>query len=1184
MSDFAENTLFPKPFTAKKKKNLRHFSPTVSCTRLRRIQELIKSHGNSGPKLDGILCILGVDGRYNSGSKHLLNYLLFGFCELLTSEISGGKITDEELEDVVVLVKAASVHVYCNPLNYPYLLRYIAHWRNLQLHCLNKEEYDDNERAEEFKITSFISMVQGCEHIGIQYGEPSLGEKQPQFDPFILEKWPLIQAYAFEDFGSGGFFTMKHKVIDVSGHLNSMYGSLDPAIVQNLIHETLPLFERHFKSVVTNIDAESQSELLKVTERTLSEPIVSYFTHGHIADKENSKRSTADCQPFVLLGSHSSRQNIKTSDRESSLNSNTTVGNSGTNGNSAKHLVCFAVDPKGILKCARTYFLQNGFVPISITDIGETSSLRHSKDLRLLIDLYLLAIDAVMKGVETFSKTSDWQKSFSAVLSELKSGLEKRKIELMKSSFLSHNVEFSVDACDSLGRVVNLRNDKPHLAIKRVCLYLFDIPSVEHPGCTLGSVVFGETFLDSTIMKLVPGSMSESNRNSSFLLLTENIPRFVSWQGGGKEKEMSKQMEAFAKSKSDSEVLGKQLIYCGQVFVASPVNRWEAGCLYIYQQGFLFVHARLGVVLLPTSKLSRLQFQDMGDTSRIALLVLTYHPSIIDNLPPHLLTEHSYLVLAFTSDSHLYRQLYADVIHLWKDNQLPSFPPFETVTDLPEYLHESLSCLEKQHLHVSSANEEFLPSLKSFLRHLSVSSSFGEKPLQAEDLQILLGDNPYGPRKQLQDFELLLTVLTGAPQSGKDSLCQALMALAKENSKWLVWQRPEDNSGPFDPKVLQDSLATMLSSQRRLHTSGKRPRVIIVTPGFTDVMDVVRAVKTHPDAEVAKCLRIGAVTCCMDPLNCFRENRLTLPKLLEQCAQGWVNNVVFTRCLESQNPQLSLIQTLVRGCNPDVAFILARGGEVTRTPDVELILSDSAFEECSMVQKRLLMCPGWSLGLFPSGAAEPPVSEIKVPFYAPLQKSIFAANLKALHGPISLKEIRQTGAVLSLQGRVCFSEEGPHKEVRVKWARLNGVLRMNTVENATAIPRPPTTKSQRNGHMNQAPEYYIIFTGFNLDEQALRDWLKTCCKPAPIKEKLKTRKDLSKDELTKISSAHKFDPLPPGWFYNGLHFVSLNGEKDYSHPLLETFIESYLMQINEEIKRRNLIVDRTPKVDIFTRP
>ena len=37
--------------------------------------------------------------------------------------------------------------------------------------------------------------------------------------------------------------------------------------------------------------------------------------------------------------------------------------------------------------------------------------------------------------------------------------------------------------------------------------------------------------------------------------------------------------------------------------------------------------------------------------------------------------------------------------------------------------------------------------------------------------------------------------------------------------------------------------------------------------------DVVQAIRTHPDAEVAKCLKIGAVTCCIDPLNTFMENR-----------------------------------------------------------------------------------------------------------------------------------------------------------------------------------------------------------------------------------------------------------------------------------------------------------------------
>ena len=116
--------------------------------------------------------------------------------------------------------------------------------------------------------------------------------------------------------------------------------------------------------------------------------------------------------------------------------------------------------------------------------------------------------------------------------------------------------------------------------------------------------------------------------------------------------------------------------------------------------------------------------------------------------------------------------------------------------------------------------------------------------------------------------------------------------------------------------VLQESLTNILSSQRRLHArlsaSGKRLRVIVVTPGygnihnhcseftinpssavvvmrflfhfvirFTDVADVVQAIWTHPDPEVAKCLRIGAVTCCIDPLNTFMENRCSYNRTLK---------------------------------------------------------------------------------------------------------------------------------------------------------------------------------------------------------------------------------------------------------------------------------------------------------------
>ncbi len=40
------------------------------------------------------------------------------------------------VSDVIVLVRHDSVDVYCNPVNYEYLLPYITHWRNLHIHCL----------------------------------------------------------------------------------------------------------------------------------------------------------------------------------------------------------------------------------------------------------------------------------------------------------------------------------------------------------------------------------------------------------------------------------------------------------------------------------------------------------------------------------------------------------------------------------------------------------------------------------------------------------------------------------------------------------------------------------------------------------------------------------------------------------------------------------------------------------------------------------------------------------------------------------------------------------------------------------------------------------------------------------------------------------------------------------------
>lgn len=58
------------------------------------------------------------------------------------------------LTDVIILIKSDSVHLYCNPINYGYLLPYVAHWRNLHFHCMT-----GNEVRKEDKLSTSFSKV-----------------------------------------------------------------------------------------------------------------------------------------------------------------------------------------------------------------------------------------------------------------------------------------------------------------------------------------------------------------------------------------------------------------------------------------------------------------------------------------------------------------------------------------------------------------------------------------------------------------------------------------------------------------------------------------------------------------------------------------------------------------------------------------------------------------------------------------------------------------------------------------------------------------------------------------------------------------------------------------------------------------------------------------------------------------
>lgn len=199
-------------------------------------------------------------------------------------------------------------------------------------------------------------MVRDCSRIGLPYS--SQGHLQI-FDMFVVEKWPIVQAFALEGIGGDGFFTMKYELQDVSLSLWNVYSRMDPASLENMLSEDLAVLEQQWTSFFANFDTEIPF-LLELSESQAGEPFRSYFSHGMISSHitENSPHR----QPFVLFGNHSTRDNLSAGSFNFPSEGHL-VRNTGPAGSFAKHMVAQCVSPKGPLACSRTYFFGATHVP-----------------------------------------------------------------------------------------------------------------------------------------------------------------------------------------------------------------------------------------------------------------------------------------------------------------------------------------------------------------------------------------------------------------------------------------------------------------------------------------------------------------------------------------------------------------------------------------------------------------------------------------------------------------------------------------------------------------------------------------------------------------------------------------------------------------------------------------------------
>ncbi|CAG5116550.1 unnamed protein product, partial [Candidula unifasciata] len=283
------------------------------------------------------MCIAGIDSHYNEGMYELLNYLLFGFFDTRKDELERLGFADEIIED--------HVEVYCNPINYNCFLPYISHWPGVKFHCLTESEYEGGgDAAEEFKIHSFIAMVHNCKIVGFPYSGRG---HRIEFDVMGLEKWPIIQAFALDDFNGGGFFTLAHQAVDVSEEVHLLVDCMDPVSVEMLLTEHYPLMVRHWDNMMKCVQMILESSSPVIDHKKVSEPLMSYFNHGLVGHKRSM-----GMVPFVVFGPDSEKAKLQTVFQ----GKNVELSDLALNSEHASQVICQVVSPHHPLVCTRTYF------------------------------------------------------------------------------------------------------------------------------------------------------------------------------------------------------------------------------------------------------------------------------------------------------------------------------------------------------------------------------------------------------------------------------------------------------------------------------------------------------------------------------------------------------------------------------------------------------------------------------------------------------------------------------------------------------------------------------------------------------------------------------------------------------------------------------------------------------------
>ncbi|CDW75335.1 UNKNOWN [Stylonychia lemnae] len=877
---------------------------------------------------------LCMDTFHDEEMKKLQNWLLYG---MSSSDINGSTLSDSFADSFFVISKD-SFQAFTNSQGFKEISNLVTLLTNCNVYTITKSDENDSERQEVIKVSKFYEMVYDKKAIGMPVRKLTINDYVAS-EQQLIEKWPLIQAYALDIVGEG-FFTMKHHFVNLRDELQTMYAEYDSFAIFRIVYDEIDRFNKHYYD---NFFAFNKDTPLKRLERTEQDLIEAFYLRSEFSlltrKASHCSQLADDGLPLTraLIGINTNKDYKELANKDERLYKYNLVDQK----DSALHFTFEFTEKNTNIRFARTSFLSNlsqhYMEGIYFTDDEEERKCNpngkiNELNTKILFNAYMTLIltfknvtDQFMRhqlSVEEAHHTSVAQFS-KLFLQRCNEGDIHKLLKNGKNDF-----ELVIKAFNTFGEEV------PHTSTERKLINIrIQVKNImsNADGSNLGSVIYADTFF--TIDK------------DTYINISKHTPNLEFWYTTNKHYENLPQ-EIKTEKNLQCEKLGSRLNYFqdlhGFIEVKEPFNEFIQdvnlfGKLVFYEQGFIFVDQKLNcfVVTYPEVETVNFYVQDgfwveFKTRSQVGLpanmicqdkLYLKINKAIFDEKHKYFITlaEQTY------PETMKVEKIYAEPEFI-KNSQ--SFKNFELNKKYNKFYSSNFQNFQfmepiyRELLEFQTIEEFNVIRGKDFINFSSFRKVFKEGQSQipyGNYGQMLIDKMKQQVTNSQGQPKTNVIIISGIPGSGKGKLAEYLAKqFSNEGLGAVTFKMPtvQESIKFVTPKYIQ----SMINFKTTIPSS---KIILSVLPSYNHLKKIIFELKKSQ--EYSELFEIKYIITKVHARNFYMsKNRNTFQYLIENCMKGVTQAVIFERSNVNPN-ELQIMQRSLENANFETNVLPTQG-------------------------------------------------------------------------------------------------------------------------------------------------------------------------------------------------------------------------------------------------------------------